>query len=139
MGTPTARYTGVNVTVTFGSTTVTPDYTEFSGEFAVKTETRVAGNDGDESFNVLYRTGKGTLKFYDTGSGSGATLLAALLPGTTGNLFVYPQGIGTGKPYFSFPALIENMKTPFQFDKNVIYEVAWLKNGAFINAIGSTQ
>jgi len=134
----TNRYTGTNCTIVFGSTTISNDYTEISMDFSVKTESRVAGNDTDESFNVLYKKGKGSIKFFDTAT-AGVVITLAMLPGATGNLYIYPKGITSGQPTIAFPIIIESMKIPLTFDKNVILDCSFMKNGAFIATPGTTQ
>ena len=134
----TNRYTGNNCTIVFGTTTVSNDYTELSMDLSVKVEARVAGNDTDESFNILYKKGKGTIKFYDTAT-AGVVITLAMLPGSTGNLYIYPKGITSGQPLIAFPIIIESMKIPLVFDKNVILDCGFIKNGAFIATPGTTQ
>lgn len=136
------RYTGANLVLVIGSTTISGDYTKFDIAQTVKLEARTAANDTSESFNPLYKQGSGTFTFFDNGSaGNLLNFLNGLLLSNV-SLTVYPQGIGavgSGLPVFQLPILIEEIKIPFAFDKNIMLEVKYKKNGDFTKAFGSTQ
>ena len=132
------RYTGKDTTMVFNGVTISTDYTEFSFEKSIRVEEKTAGSELDATFNTTIKEGKGTLKIYDEGAaGISAGITTALYEGASGNLYIYPKGNVSTRPYFACPIIITGVKYPFAFDKNIAIEVDFIKNGAMIAQVGS--
>lgn len=138
MANATNRFTGVNSQITWSGTIVSNDYTELDIELTMKTEDRTAGSEQDASYNTTIREGKATLKVFDLGN-NGTAIQALFKPGTTGNLQVLTKGVTTGLPKLTFPAIVTGVKESVIFDKNLMFEVSFIKNGAMVDDLGAVQ
>lgn len=132
------RYTGKNLVLVFSGVTITGDYTTFTQNTEMKIVEKTAGADTDASYNTTYKDGTSDLEYYDTGA-NGVTIDTATAVGQSGTLSVYPQGIGSGLPYFSYTATVTKQNWPFGFDKNTTVQVSFQKQGPMIAPIGSLQ
>lgn len=129
------RYTGGQARIDFAGVTVSNDYSELQVELQMRIEEKTAGADTDATYNTTIKEGKATLKLFDTGE-NGTAIATILRVGTAGNLTVWTKGNTTGKPIMSFPAIVTHFKEPIQFDKNILLDIEFIKNGPMISDVG---
>ena len=132
------RYTGSKLVVIFNGVHLEGDYKTFKMNTAMKLAEKTAGADTDASYNTTYKDGTADMEYFDEGA-NGVTINTACAVGATGTVSVYPQGIGSGLPYFSFTGIVTQQNTPFDFQANTLDQIVWQKSGPMIAPIGSLQ
>lgn len=126
------RYTGANLYVAFGGTSLTSDQRAFSVNREQETADTTAGADGARSAKGTVKNYTATLEILADSSAAGTALLAAIKEGTEGTLEWAPLGTATGKPKNQILAIITSVGVSMNFDDAVIYSVEFQGQGALI-------
>lgn len=122
--------------ITFGGEICSNDWTEFDYSESADVAEKTAGNEVRKSYNVTIIDGDWSLTVYDVAE-QADTLTRKLRAGVTDVLAVYPKGNVSGKPLFSFTAIVQKVEKQFKFNENVQIKVSGKQTGALIQDIGS--
>jgi len=129
------RLTGSDLVVIFGGTTITGDQTSFGFDRNLDTVDVSAGNEQSRYFKDTLEGLEFNLSIFDADQ----SYLASILPRSTGTLEVRKEGTGSGKPTFSFSALITGYSEDMPFDGALEIEITGVRNGDMITEVGTTQ
>ena len=134
------RLTGRELVVRFtpdgGSvTTITGDQTSFSFDRQLDTVDVTAGNETERYFKDTIEGLEWTLMIFDADQ----SYLADILPRAQGLLEVMKEGVGSGKPIFSFNTLINANTEDYPFDGALEIEISGVRQGAMVEEVGSVQ
>ena len=132
------RFIPQNMYITFGSVVLSNDWMRFSYKESAELKVKTAGNEQRNSYNVATIDGEWEIELFDTAEAADA-LARKLRAGTRDVLAVWPKGVTTGKPLFSFWAIVQNVEKPFKFDENATVKVSGKVDGELISDIGSYQ
>ncbi|MBN2389891.1 MAG: hypothetical protein JXR84_04165 [Anaerolineae bacterium] len=124
-----AHYTGADLAVTLGGTTLAGIREVTIPEDHPTPDTTHAGNDDGESIpgGITYRNGC-TMTLVDD---DGGTVWAALAPGTTGTMVVYPLGNTGGKPKITGSVVVTNRTRTVAYNDAVSFQVTFNVSGAW--------
>lgn len=126
------RYTGKDLFVSFGGTTLTTDSRAFSVTREQETADTTAGADGARSVKATVKKYAASMELLADSSASGTALLAAVKEGTEGTLVWGALGTVTGKPQSSMVAIVTNTSPTINFDDAVVYSIEFTGQGALI-------
>lgn len=115
--------------------TLTGDQTSFKPSRKLDTVDVSAGSETARAFKGTLESLDWNLMIFDANQ----SYKADILPGAEGKLSVYPEGIGTGLPYFEFNTLITGYDEDFPFDGALEIEVTGVRQGEMITEVGSVQ
>ena len=126
-----ARYTGKDLVLTFGATTLDTEYRTFETEDKIGMKDSSAGGDTDRTFETTLKEGQAT---YSALHQTGTTVYDAVAPGTAADLVWSPEGTDVGKPKFTVPALVENRKMKAVYDDMVKLDLTFKFNGPVVES-----
>ncbi len=113
---------------------LTSDFTTFSFNRQFDTVDVTAGNETVRFPKTTIEAADFSLMLFDANQ----AYAADILPGDTGKLSVYPEGKTTGKPTFSFNAILTQYSEDFPFDGVLEIDISGERQGGMIDEIGST-
>lgn len=122
--------------ITFDEEVCSNDWTEFSFSETADTVEKTAGNERDKSFNFLTTGREWELSLFDVAEQADA-LTRKLRARKRAVMAVFAKGNISGKPMFSFWAMVEKREQPYKRDDNVMITVSGKVDGAMIDDIGS--
>jgi hypothetical protein len=124
-----AEFTGKNLALTFGGTTLTGNHRTFTGTEEVGLVDASAGSDAARTYLPTLTDGKGTLEVLGDDSAGGPTWWAAVVPGATGSLVWGEKGSTAGFPKHTVNAVVSSRKKDAPYDDLVVYTVEFQYSG----------
>lgn len=130
-----AEFTGKNLSVVFGATTLTGNQRSFSTTEEAGLVDASAGADVARSYLKTLEDGTATVEILGDDGAGGPTLWAAVKPGTTGNLVWGEEGVTAGQPRHTVPAIVSSRKKDAPYDDVVVVTVEFQFSGAVVDDV----
>jgi len=130
------RYTGAEFIFYFDEELCSNDYTEFSFSETADTVEKTAGNEKSKSYNFTTVGREWSFSIYDQAE-QADSLTRKLRAGKRGMMKCFAKGNISGKPVFSFMAMVEKNEIGWKRDDNVMRELSGKVDGDMIDDIGS--
>lgn len=130
-----AEFTGRNLSVVFGSTTLSGNQRSFSVTEEAGLVDASAGADTARSYLKTLEDGTATVEILQDDGAGGPTLWAAVKPGTTGNLVWGEEGATATQPRHTVPAIVSNRKKDAPYDDVVVVTVEFQLNGLVVDDV----
>jgi len=123
------RYTGKDLYVEFGGTSLTSDQRSFSVTREQETADTTAGADGARSYKATVKNFTAELEILADSSAGGTGMLGAVQEGTEGTLIWGPRGTTSGYPKNSIAAIVTSVDVSLNFDDAVVYSISFQGQG----------
>jgi hypothetical protein len=118
-----------------GIVTLTGDFTNFSYNRQTDMADLTAGNGTARYEKPTIENMDWSLSIFQAKQ----SYVGVIQPQATGQMWVYPDGIGSGKPYFSFNAVIGGFNETYPFDDAIEIEMSGVRQGEMLIEVGSVQ
>lgn len=118
-----------------GTITITGDFTNFSYNRQTDMADLTAGNGTARYEKPTIENMDWSLSIFQAKQ----SYVNVIQPQATGQMWVYPDGIGSGKPYFSFNAVIGGFNETYPFDDAIEIEMSGVRQGEMLIEVGSVQ
>jgi hypothetical protein len=130
------RFTGAEFVFYADGQLCSNDWTEFNFSETADTVEKTAGNEQNKSYNFTTVGREFDFTVYDQGENADA-LTRKLRARKRVFMKCFSKGNITGKPVWSFWALIEKREMPYKRDDNVSIKISGKVDGALVDDIGS--
>jgi len=126
-----AHYTGSDLYITYGGTELSGDHRNFEVSYTVDLLDASAGDDDSKSYVPSLKDANFRLTILDNGT-AGSAVRQALVMGGTGTLEYGPEGTATGKPKYSCPVIVNELRTAYPYAGLVEITVGFQRNGDWV-------
>ena len=123
------RYTGKDLSVRWGTVTLSGDYRTLTVSEETDMVEVSAGSDAVKTYVPTLMDGKAELEILDTTGTTGQTQWAAVEPQTAGTLTWSPLGTVTGMPKYFAPAIVTSREREFPYNDVVSIKISFQLNG----------
>jgi hypothetical protein len=126
-----AEFTGKNLVVTFGGTTISGNQRSFSVEEEAGLVDASAGNDPARTYLKTLEDGTATLEVL--AQDDSTAIWAACRQGTSGSLVWGEEGNGVGNPRHTVPAVVSSRKKDMPYDDVVVMTFEFQFSGLVVD------
>jgi hypothetical protein len=130
-----AEFTGRNLHVVFGATTLSGNQRTFSVTEEAGLVDASAGADVARSYLKTLEDGTATLELLQDDGAGGPTLWAAVREGTSGNLVWGEEGNVASQPRHTVPAIVSSRKKDTPYDDVVVVTVEFQFSGTVVDDV----
>jgi hypothetical protein len=127
-----ARYTGLDLYISFKGVSLQTDKRTFTVNEAIDQADSSAGTSIDRTHILTQRGAEFSLEYLETLGSAGSALRTALALGGSGTLIYAPEGTATGKPRYACIASVVGLDRAYPFEDVVTVTANFVKNGEWI-------
>lgn len=130
-----AEFTGKNLSIVFGATTLTGNQRTFSTTEEAGLVDASAGADVARTYLKTLEDGTATVEILQDDGAGGPTLWAAVRQGATGNLVWGEEGTTAGQPRHTVAAVVSSRKKDSPYDDLTVVTVEFQFSGAVVDDV----